>query len=102
MKKVFFVYILASGKNGTLYVGITANLLERMEAHKNKVNGFTATYDVTKLVYVEKCANADEAIHREKRLKKYKRKQKLTLIEGLNPDWRDLSGDVIENSQIFV
>lgn len=102
MTKVFFVYILASERNGTLYIGVTANLLKRLEAHKHKMSGFTAKYDITKLVYIEQFNDADEAIHREKRLKKYTRVQKLKLIEGLNPEWKDLSGDVIENSRIFV
>lgn len=95
MKK-FWVYILASKKNGTLYVGITSNLISRIYNHKKKiVDGFSKKYNVTKLVYVEEFLDATEAIQREKRIKKWDREWKLTLIEEMNPNWKDLSENIV-------
>lgn len=91
MEKDFFVYILASKRNGTLYIGVTSNLIKRIWEHKNKmVGGFTKEYNVDKLVYFEQYRDPLNAIKREKRLKKYNRKWKLVLIEKMNPDWVDL------------
>ena len=91
MDKKYYVYILANKKNGTLYVGFTSNLIKRVWEHKNKViEGFTARYGVDKLVYFEQFDDPYNAITREKRLKKYKRKWKLALIEKDNPHWNDL------------
>jgi putative endonuclease len=93
MDHQFYVYILASKKNGTLYVGVTNNLARRMEEHKAKlVPGFTRQYGIDLLVYFE--AYDLEARAREHTLKRWRRAWKVTLIEGLNPDWRDLSGEL--------
>ncbi|MFZ2148889.1 MAG: GIY-YIG nuclease family protein [Sedimentisphaerales bacterium] len=87
----YFVYMLASKRNGTLYIGVTNNLLERVNQHKNNlVDGFTQKYDVHNLVYYEAYKNIDDAIGREKCMKKWKRKWKLELIESSNPNWEDL------------
>lgn len=95
MQTAFFVYILASKRNGTLYVGVTNDLARRMAAHKAKlVPGFTKQYDVTLLVYVETYASILEARAREHSLKRWRRAWKLKLIEGFNPDWRDLTDEL--------
>ena len=86
------VYILASQRNGTLYVGVTSNLASRIEAHRSgMVDGFTEKYDVKTLVYFELHSDMYEAIQREKRIKKWNRAWKIQLIEQGNPEWRDLS-----------
>ena len=88
----YFVYILASQKNGTLYIGVTNNLKRRIIEHKmGAVKGFTQTYEVDKLVYFEEYHDINDAIHREKCLKKWKREWKIKLIEESNPNWSDLS-----------
>lgn len=85
------VYILASQRNGTLYVGVTNNLIRRVWEHKNKlVKGFTSQYNVDKLVYYEKHENIATAIQRERRLKEWPRKWKINLIERNNFYWNDL------------
>jgi putative endonuclease len=85
------VYILASKRNGTLYVGVTSNLLQRVWQHKNfSVDGFTKKYKVTELVYFEIADSIYSAITREKELKRQSRKSKIQLIESANPYWRDL------------
>jgi putative endonuclease len=92
MEKQFAVYILASRRNGTLYVGVTSNLPKRLWEHREGiVEGFTKEYGVKTLVWYEMHDNAEAAITREKRLKKWNRAWKLRLIEEVNPDWRDLS-----------
>ena len=92
--KTFWVYILASGRNGTLYVGVTSNIAARIYQHKEGlVPGFTKTYGVTKLVHCEPFESVSYAIKREKTLKKWPRKWKLDLIERDNPQWRDLAED---------
>ena len=92
MTKGGWVYILASGRNGTLYIGVTSNLTERIGQHKSHVTeGFTKKYSVNVLVYVEQHATIGEAIAREKQLKKWNRRWKLELIERDNPEWRDLA-----------
>ena len=97
MNKNFCVYILASKKNGTLYVGVTSDLIKRVWEHKEGlVAGFTKKYDVKKLVYYEQHSNAESAIHREKRLKEWKRQWKLDLIEKYNPSWNDLYESILE------
>ena len=94
MKKSYYVYILASKRNGTLYIGFTDDLERRMKEHKLKeVEGFTKKYNVDKLVYFEIYETSNEAFTRERRLKKWKRNWKLELIESKNPDWNDLSND---------
>ena len=86
------VYILASGRNGTLYIGVTTDLPRRMYEHQNGlVEGFSKTYGVTRMVYAEFHDRIDEAIAREKQLKAWNRAWKIELIEKSNPDWRDLS-----------
>jgi putative endonuclease len=96
MEKNFYVYILANKQNGTLYTGVTSDIIKRSWEHKNKlVEGFTEKYDINKLVYYEQFKDAEYAIKREKRLKKYNRKWKIDLIEKVNPDWKDLYEDLI-------
>ena len=91
MKRAY-VYILSNKRNGTLYVGLTSNLVKRIFEHKEKVvNGFSAKYNLDLLVYYEEWWNIEEAIQREKQLKAGNRKKKLGLIESINPDWKDLS-----------
>ena len=91
-KHQYFVYILASKKNGVLYIGVTNDLERRIFEHKNKtVKGFTTRYNVDKLMYFEKYSNINEAIKREKQLKKWNRQWKIDLIEEKNPKWNDLS-----------
>ena len=85
------VYILASKRNGTLYIGVTSNLVKRIWEHKNKmVKGFSWRYNVHRLVWYELHESMESAILREKRLKSWKRSWKLNLIESMNPGWRDL------------
>jgi putative endonuclease len=86
-----YVYILANKRNGTLYVGVTPDLIKRVWQHKKDLaDGFTKKYSVKKLVYYEVYENIISAIHREKRLKEWQRKWKLELIEKFNPKWIDL------------
>jgi len=95
-EKLFAVYILASKKNGTLYTGVTSNLPKRIWEHKNKVvAGFSDKYDINGLVYYEIHENAESAIKREKRLKKYRREAKIKLIEKNNSNWNDLYNEII-------
>jgi putative endonuclease len=85
------VYILASKRNGTLYIGVTSDLVKRISEHRNDmVEGFTKRYGVHQLVWYELHENMESAIEREKRLKEWKRKWKLELIESTNPNWLDL------------
>jgi putative endonuclease len=87
---VYFVYILASGRNGTLYVGVTNDLISRVHEHREGlVPGFTKRYGVKPLVYFEEHSDINEAILREKRVKRWRRRWKLALIEAQNPQWRD-------------
>jgi len=96
MMKKAYVYILASKRNGTLYIGITTDLVKRVYEHKHDlVDGFTKTYKVHYLVYFEEHEDIRQAITREKQIKKWKRKWKLELIEKDNPNWRDLYDEVI-------
>ena len=90
----YYVYILASQRNGTLYIGVTSNLLKRVYEHKHGlVEGFSKKYSVHKLVYYETTNDIRGAIYREKCLKKWKRAWKIELIEKTNPYWKDLSVD---------
>ena len=96
MRKQFYVYILASKRYGTLYIGVTAQLAKRIWIHKASLSGgFTHKYKVQRLVYYQAFATAKEAIHREKRLKEWKRQWKINLIEQQNPYWEDLYGSII-------
>jgi putative endonuclease len=90
------VYILASQKNGTLYIGVTSDLLKRVWQHKNKfIDGFSKTHNISILVYYEQHDTMEYAITREKQLKKWNRKWKLRLIEEKNPNWNDLYEDIL-------
>ena len=96
MEKQPTVYILASKRNGTLYTGVTSNLVKRIWEHKNDVQeGFTKKYKVHRLVYFEQHPTMEAAITREKRIKKWNRQWKIDLIEKKNPQWRDLWDDII-------
>ncbi|MCK4635914.1 MAG: GIY-YIG nuclease family protein [Candidatus Moranbacteria bacterium] len=89
--KNYFIYILASRKNGVLYTGVTSDLKNRVWQHKNKVVGsFTSKYFVGRLVYYEQTENILSAIEREKVLKKWKRQWKIDLFKKENPEWKDL------------
>jgi putative endonuclease len=91
MDRLYFVYILASKKNGTLYIGITSNLKRRIHEHKQGLeDGFTKKHSVKQLVYFESHRDVRYAILREKRLKRWNRKWKIRLIESSNPNWEDL------------
>ena len=95
--KEMYVYILANKLNGTLYVGVTNDLIRRIYEHKNKIiKGFTSKYDINQLVYYEIYDNEITAIQREKNLKHYKRDWKISLIEKFNPNWNDLYNDIIK------
>lgn len=97
MNKKGYVYILFNKKNGTLYVGVTSDLVKRVYEHKNKfVDGFTKKYSVDKLGYYEVFDNILQAIEREKQLKAGKRKTKIELIENFNPKWTDLYNEIIK------
>jgi len=91
----YYVYILASGRNGTLYVGMTSELARRVHEHKQGVvGGFTKKYAVHHLVHFETFDEMADALSRERRVKKWLRKWKLDLIEKNNPTWRDLYDDL--------
>ena len=97
MEKQFYVYILANKRNGTLYLGVTSDLVKRVWQHKNGwVQGFTKKYGVKKLIYYEIYETAENAITREKQLKKWRRAWKLELIEEQNSQWRDLYDDICQ------
>ena len=89
---MFYVYILASKRNGTLYIGMTNNLATRLELHRyGQGSEFVKQYRIHDLVYAETYSKAEEAIQREKQIKKWNRAWKIRLIEQDNPEWRDLS-----------
>ena len=95
MEKAYCVYMLASRRNGTLYVGVTSRLAERSWEHKHGVvEGFTRKYGIHCLVWYEVHATAESAIAREKQIKKWNRGWKIRLIEAMNPYWNDLSGAI--------
>ena len=90
-----YVYILASKRNGTLYIGVTSDIERRLFEHKNKTQkSFTSRYNITRLVYLEQHDSITEAIEHEKQLKSWTRARKITLIETLNPSWRDLTQEL--------
>jgi putative endonuclease len=94
-EKYYYVYILMNIWNTTSYIGVTNSLSERIWQHKEKlVKGFTEKYNLNKLVYYEIFKDVVEAVEREKQLKRWSRKKKVDLIKKLNPEFRDLSGDV--------
>jgi len=89
----YFIYILSS-RSRVLYVGVTSNLEQRVWQHKNHaIRGFTAQYNVDRLVHFEECNDIGEAIAREKQIKGWRRNKKVELIESTNPNWMDLSED---------
>lgn len=91
VSKNSFVYIITNKKHGTLYIGVTADLLTRISQHKTKIiKGFSSKYNLDKLVYFEHFEDIREAIYREKKLKHFTRQQKINLIEAQNQQWRDL------------
>jgi putative endonuclease len=91
------VYILANKRNGTLYIGVTSDLVKRIWQHKNKlIEGFTKKYNVIRLVYYEECEDIETAIQREKRTKKWERAWKIRIIEENNPNWDDLYDEIIK------
>jgi putative endonuclease len=101
MTKQYYIYILASKRNGTLYTGVTSNLIKRVYEHKHKlVEGFSKEYNVGILVYYEIANDIQSAITREKQLKKWKRAWKLRIIEEMNPNWDDLYPNI--NSSGFL
>ena len=97
MTKQPAVYMLASQPNGTLYTGVTNDLVRRVWEHRNDtIDGFTKQYGVHRLVYYELHTSMIEAIRREKQIKKWRRAWKIELIEKENPDWRDLWPSIVE------
>jgi putative endonuclease len=95
MQKLIAVYILASKPNGTLYIGVTNDLLQRIQQHRQATqDGFTQRYNIYSLVYFETFNNIRAAIEREKQLKKWNRAWKIRLIETNNPLWKDLRDEV--------
>lgn len=97
MKKtthLYYIYIITNKKNGTLYIGVTNNLMRRVFEHKNELHdGFSKRYHLHNLVYFESFGNIQEALAREKRMKKWKRQWKINLIESNNKNWDDLALD---------
>ena len=92
----YYVYILASRRNGTLYIGVTNDLVRRVYDHRNNtIEGFTKKYGVKMLVYYEPYKDIRDALTREKRMKTWKRQWKIDLIESANPDWKDLYSQII-------
>ena len=92
----YYVYIMASKRNGTLYIGVTNDLIRRAYDHKNDlVEGFTKRYGVHTLVYFEQATDINSAIQREKTIKRWKRRWKIELIEQANPEWNDLYDELI-------
>ena len=90
--KNYYVYLITNMHNSVLYLGVTNNLLRRVYEHKNKLTkGFTSKYNVQKLVYFEMTGEVQDAIAREKEIKKWRREKKNDLVESMNPEWNDLS-----------
>lgn len=97
MAKGGYIYILTNKRNGTLYIGVTSDLARRIDEHKtHAVDGFTKKYDLDQLVWYETHDSIEEAIAREKQLKKWNRNWKLALIEKDNPEWNDLAGTLLD------
>ena len=91
MNKAGYVYIMASQRNGTLYIGVTSNLVQRVHQHRNGlIEGFTKKYDCKFLVWFQAFDNVDEARRRDLQMKEWRRAWKLREIEAINPDWNDL------------
>jgi putative endonuclease len=95
MSKNYYVYMLASTRRGTLYVGVTNNLVRRAYEHRTEsLDGFTKRYGVKRLVWYEATSNIEPAIEHEKRLKRWRREWKFDLVEKDNPEWQDLYDDI--------
>lgn len=96
MQKTYYVYIMTNFWKTTLYIGVTNNLVRRVQQHKSRLHeGFTKKYNLTYLVYYEATNDISGAIYREKQLKRWKREWKENLIIGFNPQWRDLSDQIM-------
>lgn len=96
MDKTYYVYMLASKRKGTLYIGVTNDLARRVYEHREGIiDGFTKTHGVKRLVWFETMSSIDAAIQREKNLKHWVRKWKIQLIEKDNPEWRDLYDEIV-------
>ena len=95
--KYFYVYIMASGKRGTLYTGVTSNLVYRIQQHREHLlpDSFTARYNVDRLVWYELQNDAESAIRREKQIKEWRRAWKVEMVQETNPTWRDLFPDIV-------
>ncbi|MCK6629580.1 MAG: GIY-YIG nuclease family protein [Anaerolineae bacterium] len=92
MSSSYYVYLLTNWNDQVIYVGVTNNLERRLYEHKHKlVQGFTAKYNVNKLVYFEETSDVNAALHREKEIKKWRREKKNDLVTSMNPEWQDLS-----------
>lgn len=98
MSKQYYIYILASKKNGTLYIGISGGVIKSVYQHKNNLNpkSFTAKYNVHKLVHYEVFNDPENAIAREKQLKNWRRQWKIEFIEKNNPNWKDLYTEILK------
>jgi len=97
MNKSSYVYILASKPNGTIYIGVTSDLIKRVYEHKHKLaDGFTKKYSIDMLVYFEALESIESAIEREKQIKKWSRSWKIRLIDNANPNWEDLYPEIIK------
>ncbi|MGP0061189.1 MAG: GIY-YIG nuclease family protein [Beijerinckiaceae bacterium] len=95
MERVYYVYLLANRRNGTLYCGVTNNIGRRVQEHKSRSgSSFTTRYNIVMLVWYETYGDINAAIAREKQIKHWNRTWKLALIEGVNPNWRDLSEEL--------
>ncbi len=95
MDKQYYVYIMTNITNTVTYTGVTNDLYRRIYEHKNKLSeGFTAKYNINKLVYYEVCQNVESAVSREKQIKSWSREDKVKLINTMNKDWHDLYGEL--------
>ena len=91
-EKHYYVYLMTNWNHRVMYVGVTNDIMRRLDEHKNKlIKGFTKKYNINKLVYFEETANGHSAIAREKEIKKWRRQKKNALVQSVNPEWRDLS-----------
>ena len=98
MNKIYAIYILTNYSETTFYIGVTSNLQKRILEHKNKIfEGFTKKYNVNKLVYYETTENIEDALNREKQLKRWHRQWKINLIKEFNPEFKDLSENWIDS-----
>lgn len=95
MNKIYYVYILTNKNHTVFYTGVTNNLVKRIYEHKQKVaDGFTKRYNIHKLIYFEQYNDIEIALNREKQIKDYRREKKFTLVNNLNPEWKDLYEEI--------